>query len=240
MKQKLKTALLQMDNLVPYDKNLERLLGHIDANSDCDLIVAPEVCLTDYDYEHIDEAVAFSQKAERILCEKVGSQILVLTLLKKRGNDYVNEAIVVHGNKVVHRQAKHKLFLLGNEDRYLKAGSVEEITRFEVDRVCYGVMICFEMRFKELWQRLEGCDVIVVPSQWGLPRKRHLEILAGALGVMNQCYVALANSAREDMARSSGLYSPDGGVVREDMAEVIRAEIDTGFVKKMRRYLKMQ
>jgi predicted amidohydrolase len=234
----IRTTLLQLENQRPYERNLRKILHYLEEESS-ELIVAPEVCLTDYDYEHLPEAVAFGEEAERILCEKVGEKILVLTRLAKRPEGYVNEAIVIHGHRVVHRQAKHKLFLLGEEDRHLAPGRVEEIHPFEIGGVRYGLMICFELRFKELWKRLEGCDVILLPSQWGLPRKRHLEILARALGVMNQCYVLVANSAREDMAASSLIASPNGGLILEDMNEAIRGEIDLGLVKKIRRYIRM-
>jgi predicted amidohydrolase len=235
---KISATLLQLENRRPYRKNLEKILRYLEEESS-ELIVAPEVCLTDYDYEHLPEAVAFGEEAERILCEKTGEKILVLTRLAKREEGYVNEAIVIHDHRVVHRQAKHKLFLLGEEDRHLVPGSMEEIVPFEIGGVRYGLLICFELRYKEIWKRLEGCDAILVPSQWGLPRKRHLEILARALGVMNQCYVLVANSAREDMACSSLIASPNGGLILEDMYEAIRGEIDLDLVKKIRRHIRM-
>ena len=235
---RITATLLQLENLRPYEKNLEKILRYL-AEEPSELLVAPEVCLTDYDYEHLPEAVAFGEAAERRLCDAVGEKILVLTRLASRPEGYVNEAIVIHDHRVVHRQAKHRLFLLGEEDRHLVPGSLEEIVPFEIGGIRYGLLICFELRYKEIWRRLEGCDVILVPSQWGLPRKRHLEILARALGVMNQCYVLVANSAREDMARSSLIASPDGGIILEDMNEAVRGELDLGLVKKIRRYIRM-
>ena len=239
MKKRMEATLLQLKNQRPYRRNLEKILHCLDEDSSGDLVVAPEVCLTDYDYEHLEEAVAFGEDAERLLCERVDDGILALTRLVRRAEGYANEAIVIHRHRVIHRQAKHKLFLLGEEDRYLVPGSVEEIIPFEVDGVRYGLLICFELRYKELWARLEGCDVILVPSQWGLPRKRHLEILARALGVMNRCYVLVANSAREDMAASSLIASPNGGMILEDMKEAIHGEIDLSLVRKIRRYIRM-
>jgi len=102
------------------------------------------------------------------------------------------------------------------------------------------MLICFELRFKELWKRLEGADVILIPAQWGIPRKRHLDILAPALAVMNQAYVIVANSAREDMAASSAIYSPNGGIIQDDMKEGISGEIDFALLKKIRRYIVMK
>ncbi len=234
-----KAVALQLTNKVLYQKNLEALIRHIELCHDHKLIVAPEVCLTDYDYAHIDAAVDFSQRAVAQLLEIVDEQIVVLTVLSQHGEHYTNDAIVIHRHQIVHRQSKHKLFLLGEEDKHLQAGSAEDICLFEIEGVRYGLLICFEVRFKHLWAQLEGADVILLPSQWGIPRKRHLEILPQALAIMNQCYVIVANSAKETMASSSAIISPNGGVVMDDMQEVIEGEIDFSLIKKMRRYLVM-
>jgi len=236
----LKAAALQMPNLIPYQRNLDRLLTHLDRLGDHDIILAPEVSMTDYDYDNLSSAAAFGREVEAALRERVGRQALGLTLLTAHEDGhYTNDAVVIHNHRVVHRQSKHKLFVLGEEDKHLSAGSVDAVQLFEVDGVRYGVLICFELRFKELWRRLEGADVILVPSQWGMPRKRHLEILAPALAVMNQAYVVVANSAKEGMASSSAIYSPNGGVVMDDMRPVLSAEVDLGLLKKMRRYIVM-
>jgi len=234
-----KAVALQLSNHPVYQKNLDKLLAHIKQYREHKLIVAPEVCLTDYDYAHIDEAVAFSEQALEQLKGVVNEQIAVLTLLCKRDGVYHNDAVVIHRHQVIHRQSKHKLFLLGEEDKHLQAGKAEDIQLFEIDGVKYGLLICFEARFKHLWAQLEGADVILLPSQWGMPRKRHLEILSQALAIMNQCYVVVANSAKETMASSSAIYSPSGGVVMDDMQEAIEGEIDFFLIKKMRRYLVM-
>jgi len=239
MKKTLEVTLLQLDNLYPYQKNLEKILKYLREYESSNLIVAPEVCLTGYDYENIQKACEFGDEAEEILKKSVKSQILIFTKLKKKSDGYYNEAIVIHKNRVIHRQSKHKLFLLGDEDKYLKRGLIDEIVPFEIDGVKYGILICFELRYKELWKRLEGVDVIVVPAHWGEPRKRHLEILSSALAVMNQCFVVVANSAKEDMAKSSSINSPNGGVIREDLTEVINCKIDLKLIKKIRKYIRM-
>jgi len=240
MIKRIKAVALQLPNIPKYERNLQMLLKHIDALDGSDLIVAPEVCLTDYDYKNIDEAVVFSQKAEELLKERIGRQILVLTVLSRHEDKYTNDAIVIHNHKVVHRQSKHKLFLLGEEDKHLEAGKQEDIKLFDIDGIKYGLLICFEVRFKELWRQLEGADVILIPSQWGLPRKKHLEVLSQALAIMNQCFVIVANSSKETMASSSAICSPSGGVAMDDMLEVIRGEIDFHLIKKMRRHIVMR
>ena len=86
---------------------------------------------------------------------------------------------------------------------------------------------------------LEGADVVFVPSRWGKPRKTHMEVLARALAVMNQCYVVVSNSSDEDMASSSSIISPTGEVTMNDKLEAIEGNIDFREIKKMRRYIVM-
>ena len=232
-------AVLQLRNNPKYENNLEKIKHYINKLPNDAVVLAPEVCLTDYDYENLDKACEFSEVALKELLNLVENQILTLTLLRKIDGKVVNQAVVFHKGKVIHTQNKHKLFKLGNEHLFLEAGDGEDIKIFEVDGIKFGLLICFELRFKELWQKLEGADIILAPSQWGISRKRHLELLGNTLAVVNQCYVAVANSSKADMASSSAIYAPMGGVTIDDARECIKSVLDFKQIKFMRRYLKL-
>jgi len=235
----MQVAVLNLPSAKRYQENLDKLLDILKREQDKQIIVAPEVYLTAYDYEHLSTAAMFSAKALKILKQEVGEQILVLTLILEEGEGFVNQAVVIHKHKVVYRQNKVKLFKLGDEDLYFHAGKKKKIMPFEIEGVKYAVLICFELRFKELWKQIEGVDIVLIPARWGLLRKQHLEILSSALAVMNQCYVLLSNSADEDMASSSAIISPYGHVVKDDSAEVVEGVVDFREIKKMRRYIVM-
>jgi predicted amidohydrolase len=235
----MKVAVLQLPSRESYQENLDHLLELIDANRDKELILAPEVYLTAYDYDHIEEAADFSLQALEHLKQTIGPQIVALTMMLKSEEGFVNRAVVIHNHQLVHWQDKAKLFKMGEEDHYLEAGSTEAIKPFEIDGIRYGLMICFELRFKSLWQQLEGVDIILIPARWGLPRKRHLQILTRALAVMNQCYVLLANSSDDDMASASAIVSPEGEAIEDDSKEVLEGEVDFREIRKMRRYIVM-
>ena len=232
-------AVLQLRNNPKYENNLEKIKHYINKLPNDAVVLAPEVCLTDYDYENLDKACEFSEVALKELLNLVENQILTLTLLRKIDGKVVNQAVVFHKGKVIHTQNKHKLFKLGNEHLFLEAGDGEDIKIFEVDGIKFGLLICFELRFKELWQKLEGADIILAPSQWGISRKRHLELLGNTLAVVNQCYVAVANSSKADMASSSAIYAPMGGVTIDDARECIKSVLDFKQIKFIRRYLKL-
>jgi predicted amidohydrolase len=234
----LLVATLQLQTASTYQENLYNLISLID-KSKANLIVAPELCLTDFDYEHFEEASDFYEVALKELLALTSDKILVLTMTKKENNNFFNQAVVIHNHQVVYRQNKYKLFPLGEELKYFKAGQKEMIMPFMINGINYGLLICFELRFKELWRQLEGVDIIVIPARWGKTRKKHLETLSQALAIMNQSFVLLSNSADDDMASSSSIISPWGEVVLDDSSEVIEKIISIKEVKKVRRMIKM-
>jgi predicted amidohydrolase len=235
----LDVVTLQLPSHMRYQENLDTLLSHLENHQDKHIVIAPEVFLTGLDYEHMTTAAKFSANALKTLKKEVSEQIVVLTLILEDGDDFVNQAVVIHKHKIIHKQEKIKLFKLGDEDLYFKAGKKKKIKPFEIEGVSYALLICFELRFKELWKQIEGADVVLVPARWGKPRKRHLEILSSALAVMNQCYVIVSNSSDIEMASSSSIISPTGEVIIDDKQEAIEGTIDFREIKKMRRYIVM-
>ncbi len=238
-KQNYSITLLQLTTTDSYQKNLEVLIKYIKSNLDKNLIVAPEVYITGYDYENFDKAISFYNIAIDTILPIIEKQILVLTLIKKENNRVVNQATVIYNHKIIYTQNKYKLFKLGNEDKYFYAGDKNLIRPFEINGIKYGLFICFELRFKDLWKALEGVDIIIIPAMWGKPRKKHLEILSQALAIINQCFVVVCNSANDDMAKSSAIIHPWGETIINDNNQLISSNIDLKEVKKVRRLINM-
>ena len=239
-KKEYRITLLQLDSSAKYQKNLERLINYIKTHQDKDLIMAPEVYLTAYDYENFDEAIAFYDIAMKTILPLIDSQILVFTIIKREGDNIVNQALIIHEHKVVYTQNKYRLFKIGDEDKYFKSGEKEAIKPFTINGVSYALLICFELRFKELWREIEGVDIVLVPAMWGKARKKHLEVLSQALATMNQSFVCVCNSANDEMAKSSAIISPWCDVIMDDDSEIIESVIDLKEVRKVRRLISMR
>jgi len=235
----MEVVSLQLPAYKRYQDNLDNLLLYLHQHQDKHLIVAPEVCLTAFDYEHMATAAKFSANALKILKKEVNEQIVILTLILADGDGFVNQAVVIHKHRVIHKQNKVKLFKLGDEDLYFHAGKPKKIKPFEIGGVKYAILLCFELRFKEFWKQVEGADIVLVPARWGKLRKTHFEVLSRALAVMNQCYVITSNASDEDMASSSAIISPSGEVVMDDTKETVEGRVDFREIKKMRRYIVM-
>ena len=236
-RENMEVTSLQLPTKNRYKHNLEVLLELLRNNRNKELIVAPEVFLTGYDYENILIASKFSRKAIKILKKVVNNQILVITVIIETKTGFINQAIVINKHRIIYRQNKAKLFKLGDEHLFLEAGDTNDIKPFTVDGVSYAILICFELRFKDLWKQIEGVDVVIIPARWGLARKSQLEILSNALAVMNQAFVIVSNSSDDDMASSSGIISPFGEQIRDDSIVSINGVIDFKEIQKMRKYI---
>ncbi|MFA7091037.1 MAG: carbon-nitrogen hydrolase family protein [Arcobacteraceae bacterium] len=218
------------DNL----KHLESIIKELPKNS---LILAPELCLTGYSYDTIEQAAAFSQKAIEHFLKLSQNKTIALTLTQKVENSYYNTFHLFSKENIIHTQSKVKLFTLNEEHNYFTAGQQATVQLFEHNGLKIGVLICFELRFIELWQQLKGADIILVPSMWGVKRKANFEVLSQALAVANQCFVVASDCANDDCAKGSAIISPFGEVLRDDSQEILSSIIDLKEIQKMRKYL---
>jgi len=220
-----------------YEENLRTLHSLIDEAPDSAIIVAPEVCLTNFDYDHFDEAADFTEIALPSLLQKSEIKTIILTVIERRSDGIYNVAKILHKGRVIHEQAKAYLFKFGGEHDYFAEGSSDEIVLFEIDGIKMGIMICFELRFKTLWKKLEGADIIAIPSQWGKLRTQHFLSLTNALAIMNQCYVLASDTSNSDMTGMSGIISPFGEDVRNVEKACLNGLYSEKEIIKMRRYL---
>lgn len=215
-------------------KTLKRLLNLTPKES---IVLAPELCLSGYKYDNLKESAEFSKNILSELKELLAEKTFALTLIEEIDGKYFNNLKLFHNKKLIQTRPKAKLFPLGEEEKHFTSGKIEEIKIVKIDGIKIATLICFELRFTELWQQIKGADIVLVPSYWGKLRKKHLKILCEALGVANQAFVIVANSSDEEMASSSAIITPFGDVYRDDSAFIIKHEANLNEIKKMRRYI---
>ncbi len=220
-----------------YEQNLQRLLFLINRAGENSLIVAPEVCLTAYDYENFEAVLDFAPHAIEAIKKASRNKIVILTILERRHDKVFNFAKIFHNGKLVYERAKAKLFRFGDEHKYMQEGSVEDFKIVEVGGIKIAVFICFELRFKELWRKSEGADVIAVPSWWGVLRREHFKIFTQALALTNQCYVVASDSLNEECTAMSGIISPQGEAVRNEEEDCLCLPYSQKEIHLMRRYM---
>jgi len=228
--------LITTDN---FENNLSSLIKKIKKLKKNSFIVAPELYLNGYAYDRLDEAVKISQKAIPLLKELSNNKTITLTLTmpSDRKDKYLNTLYCFKNGKIIHTQSKAELFVLNNEQKYFTSGKKEDIKLIDIDDIKIGFLICFELRFIDLWKQLQGADIIVIPAMWGKLRKENFITLTQALAVMNQCYVLGADASNEDCTSMSGIITPFGKAARNGNNLCLKEPYDAKEIKRMRRYL---
>jgi predicted amidohydrolase len=199
--------------------------------------LAPELALSGFCYERMQEASDFSIKAIEQLKQLSSNKIIALTFITKENEKFFNTLYVFHKQKIVHTQSKVQLFPLGNELEYFSPGEEEDIKIIEINGIKIATLICFELRFPRLWQKVKGADIILNPAMWGLKRKDHYETISKSLALINQCFVIASNCADENMARGSAIISSFGNVIKDDSKEIIKTVFDSNEIQKTRKYI---
>ncbi|ABN56648.1 MULTISPECIES: nitrilase-related carbon-nitrogen hydrolase [Methanoculleus] len=127
--------------------------------------------------------------------------------------------------------AKIHLFSPEGEDRYYTAG--DRIATFTVDGVKFGIAVCYDLRFPELFRiyAIAGVECMLVPAAWPCSRLSHWETLLPARALENRYYVTGVNTAGRPGAPCCGgslAADPDGTVIGRCGAgeEAISIEVD--------------
>ena len=228
---------LQLKTSSSFERNFQKLEKKILNSPHNSFILAPELYLTGYSYDRLEEAVIFTKKAIKNLKKLSFNKIISLTMTTKKDQKYFNTLYIFHKGKIIHSQSKAILFVLDDERKYFTAGDTEDVKIINIYGIKIAALICFELRFVKLWKQIQGADIILVPAMWGKLRKEHYESLTKALAIMNQCYVIASDSSNKNMAKSSAIISPLGDVTMDDTKKVITSMYYVKEIKKMRRYI---
>lgn len=193
---KLRAANLKADNagerfleLVSLAKNL----GHGEFG------LCSELVLSGYD------KTEFTEKLQDKICSNLKQDsFLGFSFLN---DENYNEFAIFSSDGKIYLQKKSKLFSPNKEQEIFRAANVDQTRIFTIDGIKFGVLICFELRFIELWQKLSGAQVILVPALWGARHGEHFITLCGALAMQNRCYVVACSDLD---FKFSCVFAPDG------------------------------
>jgi len=217
----MKTEIIDFTPSNDYQKNLEILVEKI-KNSSAKLILASEVIVTDFDYKNWLKANNFAKTIKETILPLSKNKIISFTIIENNQN----VAYVFYNEKIIYKRAKLKLF--GYEKKHFKIGNEVEI--FQIKGIKFAILICFEIRFIEYWQKIKGVDIVLVPAMWGIERKKHLKILSNALSLTLQSFVVVSDG----LAKASDIISPWA----ESLGKF--ADIDLNYIKKIRKRLPLE
>lgn len=210
-----------------------------------DVVMLPEMWNTGYAWEQMGEIA--DPEGERTkaffsaFCREHQVNAVAGSVAVKREGGITN-TIHVFGRDgaEIAEYSKIHLFRLMDEHKHLLAG--EQPGRFDLEGVPAGAMICYDIRFPELFRKLAlaGAKIMFVPAEWPHPRLHHWRTLLQARAIENQMYVVSCNTVGLSGGTSffghSMVIDPWGEVVAEAGEEetILEAEIDLGLVDEVR------
>ena len=233
----MKLIALQIKTTSNFQDNLTHLKELINSCEDNSLILAPELALSGFAYNNMQEAAQFSIQAIEEIQNISINKTIALTFIIKKENKYFNTLYIFDNQSIIHTQSKIQLFPLGNELEYFSAGNEDDIKIIEINGLKIATLICFELRFPKLWEKIKGADIILNPAMWGIKRKDHYETISKSLALVNQSFVIACNSADDNMAKGSAIINPFGIVKKDDNLEIIEEKFDLDEIKKVRTYI---
>ena len=218
----MKVCLAQLEVAATKGANLDKILGVIERLEDrTKLVVFPEYIMgypkggltidyvrevsEDLGGEFVSEVAAASAKR--------GTNVL-LPIFEKGGSRVYNTSVVISGGKVIGRYRKLRLFdALGYRESDI-FGTGSELVVFRSGRLCFGTVICYDVRFPELIKRqaLAGAEVILVPAAWykGQMKEEQWQTLLMARAHEDTCYVVGVGNANEAFIGRSIVVTPFG------------------------------
>jgi len=218
-----------------FEKNLKKIKSNLEKTPKDTFTLFPEVCLSGFCYDRMDEAGEFFSASIDELQELSNKNPFALTAIVKENGIFFNRLFFFAEGKIVHTQDKHKLFKLGEEHRHFGLGKEESIKIIEYKGINIAFLICFELRFIKFWEKLRGADLICIPAMWGKDRVWQFKNLLQALALTNQCFVLSSNSINKEFGRASHLFTPWG---EEDFSR--NCPIDKKKLQIHRKYINLE
>lgn len=243
----MKVHLVQMDSVWEDPRanfgRVEQLLAK-QSPEPGSLVVLPEMFATGFSLDLSKTCAGPSRDAESFVQSLARTHsVAVLAGVTSPGAEGWgrNEAVVFgpDGTQLA-RYLKQRPFSGGGEDRAHERGG--EVTTFQWDGLKVAPLVCYDLRFPELFRAAVrvGVEMFVVIAAWPVPRIDHWITLLRARAIENQAYVVGVNcTGQEAQHRYCGrslVVDPHGRVLADAGEDegTIAAEFDSAEVRAWR------
>ena len=92
----MRIVTLQLKTSPSFEKNFQRLESKINSTPKNSFLLAPELYLTGYSYNQLDEAVLFTQKSIKNLKNLSKNKTIAITMTTKKSNNFFNTLHIFH------------------------------------------------------------------------------------------------------------------------------------------------
>jgi predicted amidohydrolase len=255
----LRAAVIQLNSRDHPAENLATVEHCLDVAADmgAQFVGLPEYCTYLGPYSGFEEAAQtipgpaierLQEKARRHRMIVHCGSIVELSA-STPGKFYNTTVLIDRDGRIAARYRKIHLFDvdLANGEKHYESDRIvpgSEVVTAEIDGITFGLSICYDLRFPELYRALalRGAQVILVPAGFTLHTGRdHWEVLLRARAIENLCYVIAPAQVgkyppdRQCFGRSM-VIDPWGLVLAQaqDRPTVIMADIDLSQIEVAR------
>ena len=237
--------LRQKENLISEIMKLE---------PETELIIFPELSfhgfVTDEENQTLAETETdFCITETQKLAKKYNVHIVAGFIEKNKNNAEkpFNTAFVINSKgELLTKYRKNKLFTASKEPELYSTGT--ELSTFEINQKVFGLSICFDLRFGEIFQKYRdlNADVVINIANWiDGPRKPQIyQTLASARAIEYQCLFIATDRIEKDpnvsFTGEKGVFNPLGENILEKKSENFYiAEIDFEEIQSIRKAIPM-
>lgn len=200
----VKIGIVQMKISSVLTKNLNRIIHFLSlANAeDVDIICFPEMALTGYNIELL-QSQELNERVNQLLgqiidkCREYGIVCIIGHPYKEENKLFNRASVILPTGKILHYDKQYPTEL---EKRIFSSGN--DILVFEHDQKRFGVVICRDQNYYEIFKKYKdnNCDGVFIlaahfynpkEARWKIDKNRAIPI---ARAVENQYYVFLANA----------------------------------------------
>ncbi len=211
-------------------------------------VVFPEMSDTGYTMKAIRESASSWDRGAVPELRSTARELslgIVCGVSEREGECIFNSQVVIdRGGEIVARYRKTHLFKVTPIQEHTVCSAGAELTAIDAGDLRFGLTICYDLRFPELYRALAidaGANVFVISSAWPFPRLEHLRTLATARAIENQSYVVLSNRVGTDgqapFCGSSCVVDPYGAVIAAasaDREELVIADLSAATIHAVR------
>jgi predicted amidohydrolase len=205
-KKKIKISILQMSSILgDVEANISKVDKLIQDNlpSTSDVLVLPEVWTVGWACRFFQSSAQDLRNGSiseflSSIAKRYNINIIGGSFITKQGDNYYNTCPVFDrvGRLVTSYNKNHLYSYYGcDEGTFITRG--DNGVMVNLDGVNYGLTICYDIRFPELYRAYmkSGADVLVNCAAWGSKKPIPWEVMTKSRAVENQCYmVALTQS----------------------------------------------
>jgi predicted amidohydrolase len=228
----MKFALVEFEpeNNKP-ELNTQKMIEIINETEEStDLIVFPEMAFTGFT---MNRELYKEQDIESILekSKKVQKAIL-FGWIEKEGKNFYNSSISYDPftEKTI-KYRKQRLFSYRDENKYYSPG--KSSIEYEFKNHSMSHLICYDLRFPELFRQVKGVELFIVIACWPRSREDHWKTLLKARAIENQAFIVGLNRSGtgeigEEYGNISVAFDYFGKEIRLDNSGIIKYVNITG------------